>query len=992
MTLILNPNSPENTNFLTKQENTDPTSPLNNLSKNIPTLQEGTAGLGANHLVTPLSENERQLAAFERAKKDAAKDDWGIRLKIQDYGITDQNMLFEIAKIVAARKDSRISQDIKEYGITDQSMLFEIAKIAAAHDSQISWHIQNYGLDEDMLFEIVKIAAAHNGKETSQNLWRYCNDNVLFTITRILGIRHYGFWNEDKLFEIAKIAAAHSGRGISEYIHYYGIKDEDKLFEIAKIAAAQNAEGTSYYFKNYGITDQNMLFEIAKIIAAQNGKAISHYIQNFGITDQNMLFEIAKIAAAQDGAGIILFIHKFGITDQMMLFEIAKIAAAQDGAGTSEFIQHYGITDQVKLFEIAKIVAAQNGKAISQHIQRYSLTDQNMRFEIAKIAAAQNGQSTSALIKNYRLSEDQKLQILQLCLAQVTSVALKIGNFYLLEAFAEQQKIPSNEKLFDKIAYTCWLTIPLHFETAEEKKKLEESLKYNFNGLKDFAIKFGASNKVLASFEETIFMKHTSLQQQKKDLVWLGTLLMHYSLDPAKEALKQSPFSDEAMLPLLDCILKTIDPNLRNLATGALIAGYNDSQKMTLLKNLMRELKDERLYLIVLFSTVAGVKTKMTKQVCDELSNSKYKDAKLMAPINELMSALYKSSSLSPEEKERLLGLIFSHSPVKGDRESKPDFSKRLDLYRKSRQNSIAAVHSLLYFGQDEILKNITDTTELVSQWKAFMGETFYIKAEALDKFFPTFGNSKRYPNGLIIFATRLQNLPKEQRDTLMPLLGKFIGGVLDETYPEVRYSFAGNKHLETIFSGNEELLKAWQTSLPIKIDGLESESFTIEDTDAWEDFVLMGTEVDKSCQNIHRDPINNKCLLSSFLDGKIRLMVAREKSSGKIIGRVILRILLDENKKPVLFMEKLYTRNGVNEELISQHIIEGCKQKAQSMGIALTASVIDYYELSANKYPSALESLGGPAPYEYVDAFIDIKKDGIYSIPKSGLVWSPST
>ena len=120
--------------------------------------------------------------------------------------------------------------------------------------------------------------------------------------------------------------------------------------------------------------------------------------------------------------------------------------------------------------------------------------------------------------------------------------------------------------------------------------------------------------------------------------------------------------------------------------------------------------------------------------------------------------------------------------------------------------------------------------------------------------------------------------------------------------------------------------------------------------------------------------------------------MVAKEKSSGKIIGRVILRILLDENKKPVLFMEKLYTRNGVNEELIRQNIIEGCRQKAQSMGIALTASVLDYYEFSANKYPGTLESLGGPAPYEYVDAHISIEKDGIYSIPKSCLIWQPST
>ena len=52
-----------------------------------------------------------------------------------------------------------------------------------------------------------------------------------------------------------------------------------------------------------------------------------------------------------------------------------------------------------------------------------------------------------------------------------------------------------------------------------------------------------------------------------------------------------------------------------------------------------------------------------------------------------------------------------------------------------------------------------------------------------------------------------------------MPLLGKFANSVLDGTFPDVRYSFIDNPHLKTVFSGNEGLLKQWQTSLPIKIE-----------------------------------------------------------------------------------------------------------------------------------------------------------------------------
>ena len=281
---------------------------------------------------------------------------------------------------------------------------------------------------------------------------------------------------------------------------------------------------------------------------------------------------------------------------------------------------------------------------------------------------------------------------------------------------------------------------PLPFlKQRKKKKKVEKDLKEAFNQLNDFAIQCGASGKVLASLEETIFTKHTSLQQQQKDLLWLGAWIMHYSLDPANETLKKSPLCDEEMIPLLNCILKTIDSNLRSQATNALIAGYKDPQKNKLVKNLMGQLKDERLYLIVLFSTVAGIETEMTRKICGELPKAKYKDSKLMAPINELMGALYKSSSLSLKEKQKLLGLIFN-PPVKGNRESRPDFNTRLSQYRKSRQNWVIAVYSLLYFGQEEILKNVTNTHRARrSVESVFMGKTFYIRDDLLNKFFPIF-------------------------------------------------------------------------------------------------------------------------------------------------------------------------------------------------------------------------------------------------------------
>ncbi|HEX4840092.1 MAG TPA: hypothetical protein VFU89_06590 [Rhabdochlamydiaceae bacterium] len=767
-------------------------------------------------------------------------------------------------------------------------------------------------------------------------------------------------------------------------------KDELKLkasFERAKADAAKDGLGTTLWIQNYGITDQNMLFEIAKIAAAQDGSGTSQNIKNYGITDQNMLFEIAKIAATQNGWGTSLWIQTYGIQNQSMLFEIAKIAAAQSGGGTSLSIQNYGIQDQNKLFEIAKIAAAQNGEETSTYIQYYGIQDQSRLFEIAKIAAAQNSLATIQNIQNYGLSSKQQIEILQLSLTYVFQSASETTNFLDLHKLTNHLVLvsPPNQNLFEEFAKVCKMEIPFPFETPEKKEQLEQTFKTAFVNLKNLAIASGVSNKTLALMEDTIFNKHTSLQQQRKDLLWLYTLVIHYKLDLTQNAIKQSPLCDESMGPLLNSILNTINPTLRSQATRALIEGYNHPEKRTSLISLISALKEERLHLIILFGTVAGISPSMMKKICEELPKTKYKDAKLMAPINEIMGAVYQSSALS--EKQRLLELIFA-SPIKGDREPKPAFDKRLAEYRNNQRNWIAAMHSLLFFAQETLLNQVTNTTELVNAWQTFMGKTFYLKNEFLDQFFPTFGYSKRYPNALITYATRLQTLsPKDQ---LMALLGKFANSVLDKTFPQIRYDLTESVHLKSLFSENPELLKQWQTALSIETED-SSLPFTIEDTDAWEDLVLMGTEVNNSCQDILNNPTLNQCLLTAFLDGKVRLMVAREKETGKIIGRVVLRVLQDDKGKPVLFVDKLYTRNGVNSALICRNILEGCKQKAQSMGIALAASVIDYNGLTTHKYPGTLNSLGGPAPYEYVDAMNGSQQNGTYSIPESYVLWEPS-
>ena len=159
-----------------------------------------------------------------------------------------------------------------------------------------------------------------------------------------------------------------------------------------------------------------------------------------------------------------------------------------------------------------------------------------------------------------------------------------------------------------------------------------------------------------------------------------------------------------------------------------------------------------------------------------------------------------------------------------------------------------------------------------------------------------------------------------------------------------------------------------------------------IQTTDAWEDLILLGTEVSNSCQRIDGDPKLNKCLLAYILDGKNKPMIVRD-SEGKIAARSVLRILWNSKQNsPVLFMETIYTKTG--DPVLSDLIIKGCIGKAKEMGLPLVASAKDFK--MGTPYLDKLSALGGPARFEYVDALRGIQEDGRFTISQSKLIYMP--
>ncbi len=126
---------------------------------------------------------------------------------------------------------------------------------------------------------------------------------------------------------------------------------------------------------------------------------------------------------------------------------------------------------------------------------------------------------------------------------------------------------------------------------------------------------------------------------------------------------------------------------------------------------------------------------------------------------------------------------------------------------------------------------------------------------------------------------------------------------------------------------------------------------------------LLCGTDIQGSCLRIDGDPEITRGLCGYLWNGQTRLLAIVDEETGRIMGRSMLRLLLDANQKPVLFLEKYYGEKRLEEEIKSLAI-----ETAKRLKLDLT-----HVDLNGSPYPTKLLSKLGRAPYEYVDRFRDL-------------------
>jgi hypothetical protein len=214
---------------------------------------------------------------------------------------------------------------------------------------------------------------------------------------------------------------------------------------------------------------------------------------------------------------------------------------------------------------------------------------------------------------------------------------------------------------------------------------------------------------------------------------------------------------------------------------------------------------------------------------------------------------------------------------------------------------------------------------------------------------------SSRDPSAIYTYASRFIG-----NSQMIAPIRQFIEAVCDDRLTTTRY--IDSEHLSRI---DHSIIDRWKRNKEVILPNEDPKKIlSVTFSDDWQDLFLSGTEIFGSCQRVDGDPEFTKCLMSYVLDGKNKILTVIN-ADGKKVARSILKLLIDKDDRPCVFMEAIYPDDTHRVTLEEEAL-----KIARSLGLEL------YKEGGIHQ----IESFASKAPFEYEDAGIGIS-EGIYTI-----------
>lgn len=265
---------------------------------------------------------------------------------------------------------------------------------------------------------------------------------------------------------------------------------------------------------------------------------------------------------------------------------------------------------------------------------------------------------------------------------------------------------------------------------------------------------------------------------------------------------------------------------------------------------------------------------------------------------------------------------------------------------------------------------------------------------EDYERTFATF----RDPTTIMMLYSTLSQLKKEVKKSAYAGLTEFVKHTLtnDEDLHQFRHSTEKSIHLEKCYKLDPELKEKWESTETFKplSDDPRYKGYTIGEATAGKDLIMSSQEVIKSCLHPSGRPHKVKGFLAILMDGKIHPVVIKAPD-GKIVARMLIKLLLPEDeKKTVMMIDTVYTSSHDADEIafFSEKIMEYSKERADELNKCLVS--FDSKDSSTGEDIGPVHSLPSGTPFEHVNAFEGpsiarkvVFENGEYSIPNAYLV-----
>jgi len=762
--------------------------------------------------------------------------------------------------------------------------------------------------------------------------------------------------SKDKL-EIAKKLLPRYGSTLISHMDKFDIQDEKDRLELIGKCIAFNSRKVIENLDKLNINNSHFGLEVARqFVLSGDVYSMLRQLEKFKIENSSDRFKLAKqLASTHAYCGILIDkIHRFKIEDPKDRVDLAKkiIEGGRNNYRLISNIDKFDIQDEKDKVDIVKKLIPDSSVFLVRNIEKFKLQEASDMLDISKdIIENISGQ---LFLANQDIQDEiEVLSIdtgLKLCkdmfqkacnslkpsddLAPKIKICKdKISNIERLDRFYKSEK--SDVNFFMSLGKDNEDKIIATINSIKEERRKGDAreLVEKILFLRDnLDIKIEKNDQLTKLMEELILIRNPNLKQNLMPLV--SELIVKNKFDLVEEEIKNND-------------KKKAYPAINAMVFNKLCL-YDDNNKDIL-------------------SSIRNVFSK----------NSFLKDSK---NVQETMTSLIRLQDLNLSD------------------EIKTGVLKFLIKYPNNINRNFRYIMSIVSLEGTKPLQGITENATLDT-----LKNTFY---EVYNQFID-FGNDEKLKKEYEQFVNKEENLNRnlEERliiylskhkdnEQLVGIIEKFVKTMSDEKkFKEERYNTLLSEHLNELSKIDSEVYKKWSgLKEQFKPVDTNNKAFITDDPI---DLLLIGTEIDNSCQHIEIGSMN-RCLMGYVMDGKNKAVVIKN-DEGRIIARSIIRLLIQDDTEVVMTKERLYKANGVSDN-VEDELENMCIEYAKWLGVSLICEK-DFEKMAQNMeifnkysmketYTGVLLSKSCIAPYEYTDMGLGDIGDGFFEVEGDQLVY----